>query len=72
MEAVTELIRRDAELSRCAGWLNQGYSIVVKGRPGIGKSALLRHLFTHDTRADILPIWVKMAPPKAMFLNKAQ
>ena len=72
METVTGLIGRNAELSQCAQWLEKGYSIVVKGRPGIGKSALLRHLFEHETGTDVKPLWVKTGPPKAMFMDLAE
>ena len=45
MEAVTGFIGRDLELEQAISALNSGASIVVKGRPGIGKSAFLRQVF---------------------------
>ncbi len=70
MEEFTGIIGRDDELRQCEKWIDAGYSIVVKGRPGIGKSALLRQLHRNVTQTD-QALWIANAPPKQMLINIA-
>ncbi len=56
MDTVTGLIGRDRELSEARAALAKGHHLLVTGRAGIGKSALLRTL-CQDLRADRVCLW---------------
>lgn len=74
MEEITGFIGRDAELSQCGEWLDKGYSILIKGRHGIGKRTLIRKLYDkcNSEDSDCLPIWASATTGKAMMLDIAE
>ena len=71
MEAVTGLVGRELELSEALAALRAGNSLVVKGRAGIGKTALLRQL--HRLLKDELPcFWLADTNAKAAVFDLAE
>ena len=71
METVTGFVGRDLELEQAISALNSGASIVVKGWPGIGKSAFLRQVFKRLS-AEKPCIWVPDKNLKAMTFEIAE
>ncbi len=57
MDATTGLLGRDRELARARQTLDKGANLLIQGRAGIGKSALLRELFS-TLPAERIRIWV--------------
>lgn len=71
MEALTGLVGRSEPLDTALGLLRAGNNLVVKGRPGIGKSAFLRQLHA-QLQGERPCFWLPDTNGKAAVFDLAQ
>ncbi|MCB1761332.1 MAG: AAA family ATPase [Gammaproteobacteria bacterium] len=71
MEAITGFVGRDEQIAEALRALRSGNSLVIKGRAGIGKSALLRQL--HQQLGGEFPcFWLADSNTKAALFDLAE
>ncbi len=71
MEALTGFVGRDAALAEALEALRSGHSVVIKGRAGMGKRALLRQV-RQRLEGERPCLWPSMTTPKSMVEDLAE
>ena len=71
MEEVTGFIGRECEIEQAAAALEAGNSVVVKGRAGIGKRAMLRQVHAQFEHVGRVCLWPEMSTMSAMVQSLA-
>ncbi len=66
MHRITGFVGRERELAEAAAALTAGHSVLVRGRPGIGRRAFLHQLRELMAKQGRVLLWPEMTTPKNM------
>lgn len=71
MAETGQLVGRDSEITKLVEMVNRGGNVLVTGRAGVGKSAVMRAAWKH-TRGDRLALWIPGGTTKSMLIECAR